>query len=113
MMGTCKSSASRYTPSETTGITLCRIQTSAGRDSEPALKWNGGPERGCVEDQPQRVGSSKAAGACGVLRLVEDDTAALRSAVAFQNRLSGSRNVFVVPIRVPQARRWETLGVTL
>jgi len=38
-------------------------------------------ERGCVEDQPQRVGSSQASGACGVLRLVEDDTAALRSPV--------------------------------
>ncbi len=38
-----------------------------------------GTERGCVEDQPQRVGSSKASGACSVLRLVEDDTAALRS----------------------------------
>src|SRR5437667_4039091 len=37
-----------------------------------------GTERGCVEDQPQRVGSSKASGACRVLRLVEDDTAALR-----------------------------------
>jgi len=36
-----------------------------------------GTERGCVEDQPQRVGSSKAPGACSVLRLVEDDTAAL------------------------------------
>src|SRR5437773_7015072 len=39
-----------------------------------------GSERGCVEDQPQRVGSSKASGACSVLRLVEDDTAALRVA---------------------------------
>ena len=38
-----------------------------------------GTERGCVEDQPQRVGGSKASGACSVLRLVEDDTAALRS----------------------------------
>ena len=38
-----------------------------------------GTERGCVEDQPQRVGSSKASRACSVLRLVEDDTAALRS----------------------------------
>src|SRR6266516_4477075 len=38
-----------------------------------------GTERGCVEDQPQRVGSSKVSGACSVLRLVEDDTAALRS----------------------------------
>src|SRR6266487_5829574 len=38
-----------------------------------------GTERGCVEDQPQRVGSSKGSGACRVLRLVEDDTAALRS----------------------------------
>ena len=37
-----------------------------------------GTERGCVEDQPQRVGSSKVSGACRVLRLVEDDTAALR-----------------------------------
>jgi len=38
------------------------------------------PERGCVVlDQPQHVGSSKASGACRVLRLVEDDTAALRS----------------------------------
>ena len=37
-----------------------------------------GTERGCVEDQPQRVGSSKTSAACGVLRLVEDDTAALR-----------------------------------
>src|SRR5438552_17745803 len=36
-------------------------------------------ERGCVEDQPQRVGGSKAPGVCGVLRLVEDDTAALRT----------------------------------
>ena len=36
-------------------------------------------ERGCVEDQPQRLGSSKASRACSVLRLVEDDTAALRS----------------------------------
>src|SRR6266516_5093725 len=35
-------------------------------------------ERGCVEDQPQRVGSSRASGDSGVLRLVEDDTAALR-----------------------------------
>src|SRR5213592_4983928 len=38
-----------------------------------------GMERGCVEDQPKRVGSSKASGVCSVLRLVEDDTAALRS----------------------------------
>src|SRR6266704_1115083 len=38
-----------------------------------------GTERGCVEDQPQRVGSSKASGAYSVLRLVEDDTAALRA----------------------------------
>ncbi len=37
-----------------------------------------GTERGSVEDQPQRVGSSKVSGACSVLRLVEDDTAALR-----------------------------------
>src|SRR6266516_4139301 len=37
-----------------------------------------GTERGCVEDQPQRVGSSKASEACRVLRLVEDDTTALR-----------------------------------
>src|SRR6266487_1166791 len=37
-----------------------------------------GTERGCVEDQPQRVGSSKTSGACSVLRLVDDDTAALR-----------------------------------
>src|SRR5439155_917384 len=36
-----------------------------------------GTERGCVEDQPQRVGSSQGPGACSVLRLVEDDTAAL------------------------------------
>ena len=36
-------------------------------------------ERGCVEDPPQRVGSSNASRACIVLRLVEDDTAALRS----------------------------------
>src|SRR5437667_11283670 len=35
-------------------------------------------ERGCVGEQPQRVGGSKAPGVCGVLRLVEDDTAALR-----------------------------------
>src|SRR6266516_4574919 len=38
-----------------------------------------GTERGCVEDQPQRVESSKALGTCSVLRMVEDDTAALRS----------------------------------
>ena len=46
-------------------------------------------ERGCVEDQPQRVGSSKASGACSVLRLVEDDTAALRVRFsgAIQSRL--------------------------
>ena len=37
-----------------------------------------GTERGCVEDQPQRVRSPKASGARSVLRLVEDDTAALR-----------------------------------
>ena len=37
-----------------------------------------GTERGCVGDQPQRVGGSKAPGARRVLRLVEDDTAALR-----------------------------------
>jgi len=36
-------------------------------------------ERGCVEDQPQRVGSSMASRAYSVLRLVEDDAAALRS----------------------------------
>jgi len=36
-----------------------------------------GTERGCVEDQPQRAGSSQGSGACSVLRLVEDDTAAL------------------------------------
>src|SRR5436190_14734039 len=47
-----------------------------------------GTERGCVEDQPQRVGSSKASGACRVLRLVEDDTAALRS----NGRLKGHAN---------------------
>src|SRR5206468_3067652 len=45
---------------------------------DPSARANG-TERGCVEDQPQRVGSSKASGACSVLRLVEDDTAALRS----------------------------------
>ena len=44
-----------------------------------------GTERGCVEDQPQRVESSKASAACSVLRLVEDDTAALRSP---ENRLT-------------------------
>src|SRR5206468_13019727 len=47
-------------------------------------------ERGCVEDQPQRVGSSKASGACRVLRLVEDDTAALR----FQQR--GPMNIIQI-----------------
>src|SRR5438876_380349 len=48
-----------------------------------------GTERGCVEDQPQRVGSSKTSGACSVLRLVEDDTAALRVRFsgAIQSRL--------------------------
>src|SRR5213596_200036 len=45
---------------------------------DPSARANG-TERGCVEDQPQRVGSSKASRACSVLRLVEDDTAALRS----------------------------------
>ena len=45
---------------------------------DPSARANG-TERGCVEDQPQRVGSSKASGACSVLRLVEDDTAVLRT----------------------------------
>ena len=53
------------------------------------LPFNCEMERGCVEDQPQRVGSSKASGACSVLRLVEDDTAALRVRFsgAIQSRL--------------------------
>src|SRR5213593_3406961 len=51
-----------------------------------------GTERGCVEDQPQRVGSSKASGACSVLRLVEDDTAALRSNSAGEGRVRGHAN---------------------
>ncbi len=41
-----------------------------------------GTERGCVGDQPQRVGSSNASGACRALRLVEDDTAAPSEASA-------------------------------
>jgi hypothetical protein len=35
-------------------------------------------ERGCVEDQPQRRISPESFGNSRVLRLVEDDTAALR-----------------------------------
>ena len=35
-------------------------------------------ERGCVEDQPQRVKGSECVGIQDVLRLVGDDTAALR-----------------------------------
>jgi len=35
-------------------------------------------ERGCVEDQPQRTGGLQTPEIPGVLRLVEDDTAALR-----------------------------------
>ena len=35
-------------------------------------------ERGCVEDQPQRMKSFKTRQIPGVLRLVEDNTAALR-----------------------------------
>jgi len=35
-------------------------------------------DRGCVEDQPQRVKSFKTRQIPGVLRLVEDNTAALR-----------------------------------
>jgi hypothetical protein len=42
---------------------------------EPVLKM----ERGCVEDQPQRRGEHNQPGFHGVLRLVEDDTAALHS----------------------------------
>src|SRR6266516_836771 len=45
---------------------------------QPAYNGEARTERGCVEDQPQRVGSSKGSRACRVLRLVEDDTAALR-----------------------------------
>jgi hypothetical protein len=41
-------------------------------------------ERGCVEDQPQRLISSESFGDWSALRLVEDDTAALRE---FQNTL--------------------------
>ena len=41
-------------------------------------------ERGCVEDQPQRMKSFKTRQIPGVLRLVEDNTAALRD---FQNTL--------------------------
>src|SRR5438876_5537650 len=51
---------------------------SQGRQAAKIQQGNG-TERGCVEDQPQRVGSSKGSGACRVLRLIEDDTAALRS----------------------------------
>ena len=46
-------------------------------------------ERGCVEDQPQRVGTSRAQELRGVLRLVEDDTAALRSFDAVGRRETG------------------------
>src|SRR6266487_3679738 len=57
----------------------------------PPGKTSGiGTERGCVEDQPQRVGSSKASRACSVLRLVEDDTAALRSNSAGRGQGEGS-----------------------
>jgi len=41
-------------------------------------------ERGCVEDQPQHVKSTEFFGNSRVLRLVGDDTAALRD---FQNTL--------------------------
>src|SRR5438552_5638785 len=61
---------------------------------DPSARANG-TERGCVEDQPQRVGSSKASRACSVLRLVEDDTAALRSPGPSQFhrvRISGAMN---------------------
>ena len=43
-------------------------------------------ERGCVEDQPQRVKGSECFGIQDVLRLVGDDTAALRD---FEDRLLG------------------------
>ena len=43
-------------------------------------------ERGCVEDQPQRVPVSESPGNSSTLRLVADDTAALRD---FQNTLQG------------------------
>jgi hypothetical protein len=35
-------------------------------------------ERGCVEDQPQQMKYSESLGNSKALRLVEDDTAALR-----------------------------------
>jgi hypothetical protein len=41
-------------------------------------------ERGCVEDQPQRVKDSESLENSKALRLVEDDTATLRH---FQNPL--------------------------
>ena len=44
-------------------------------------------ERGCVEDQPQRVPISESPGNSSTLRLVADDTAALRE---FQKTLSGA-----------------------
>ncbi|HYV29990.1 MAG TPA: hypothetical protein VEO53_02590, partial [Candidatus Binatia bacterium] len=46
----------------------------------------------CVEDQPQRVGSSTVSRACSVLRLVEDDTAALRFQQHATGRVRGHSN---------------------
>jgi hypothetical protein len=50
-------------------------------------------ERGCVEDQPQRLGHRQTLQIPGVLRLVEDDTAALRWApVMMSPSLPGALN---------------------
>ncbi|HKS38860.1 MAG TPA: hypothetical protein VJW76_16820, partial [Verrucomicrobiae bacterium] len=72
-----------------------------------AVHWDHEPsgtlsERGCVEDQPQHWESS------GLLRLIEDDTAALRfmeSSLFLADLLTGHE-----PDRLCRVRRWKQCG---
>ncbi len=68
---------------------------------QPAYNGEARTERGCVEDQPQQVGSSQASEACRVLRLVEDDTAALRPVVENLLSVIGDTTVGLAGIGAP------------
>jgi hypothetical protein len=56
--------------------------------SDKSLRRTTRAERGCVEDQPQHSGNVRARSIGGALRLVEDDTPALRCRSALKARYS-------------------------